>query len=162
MSCVRNTVGFGCYDTNTFLSCVCGSGGSEAPTYNFPSGGGGNTGMGGMNIPTGVGNVGGWPGGSSGQLSQVLNSILAGIGLIQGANYIPTPLQTGQLPQGATSQNPQPIIYQQPVGGNYNNGGSNVAGSIQNLIEQHPIPFFLGIGGVVLLLMRPPTVSRAR
>lgn len=119
-----------------------------------PSISGGGTG----NLPNNIGNLGGWPAGSQGQLSQVLNSILSGIALITNQQYVPTPLQSGQVPQGASGQQSYviPSYYNQGYG-NYGGGsGGNAAGAFQRYIEQHPmVVAAIAIGGVLLLLPRP-------
>lgn len=133
---------------------------SGGGTYGGGYGGGTWGGGGSVNIPQGVGNAGGWPGGAQGQLSQILNSILSGVALIQGANYVPTPLQSGQLPQGASSQQPPTIIYQGGGAGNYGGGGGNTAGNFQRFLEQNKGAVILGLIGVGLFMMKPPQRAR--
>lgn len=111
------------------------------------------------NYPTNTGNN---SAGGSGQgvYSTTLQAILSGLALWQRANYIPTPLQQGQTPYGATPQQPT-IQYLDPIGGGGATPRTNAFGGIQQYIQEHPLPV---LGGVILLgalLMRPP-VQRAR
>lgn len=122
---------------------------------NFPSGG--------NQVPVGVGNAGGWPGGQQGTLSQILNSILSGAALITNHNYVPTPLQTGQTPQGASGQQYGSGYGQYPTGYNpYASSNQNVSGQFQKLLEQHPAAVAAGAIALVLLLIPRPSVSAAR
>lgn len=128
----------------------------------FGSGDGGS-GSGGNQVPVGVGNAGGWPGGQQGTLSQILNSILSGAALITNHNYVPTPLQTGQTPQGASGQQYSSGYGQYPAGYNpYAASNQNVSGQFQKLLEQHPAAVAAGAIALVLLLIPRPGVSAAR
>lgn len=126
------------------------------PDYSGGSGGGNSGGSGGgYHLPTGVGNIGGWPGGSQGQLSQVLNSLLSGIALFQHQNYVPTPLQSGQVPGGASGQQPSylyPPGYQQNQG-NLGSGGT-ASGKVENWIKRNTGATAIIAGLAVILYMR--------
>lgn len=119
--------------------------------------GGGNTGSGGG----GGGNTGN-TGSGGGTYSQTLQAILSGLALWQRANYIPTQLQQGQTPYGATP--PQPTVqYLEPTGnvGATPRAATNAFGGIQQYIQDHPLPVLVGVVLLGALLMKPP-VQRAR
>lgn len=145
--------------------CYPDVGGTPYPDPDFEHGDGGNGGSGGNGqIPVGVGNAGGWPGGQGGStLQNILNSILSGAALLTNHNYIPTPLQTGQTPQGATGQSQYGSYGQYPAGYNpYAASNQNVSGQFQRLLEQHPAAVAAGAIALVLLLIPRPSVSARR
>lgn len=146
-----------CYDHPNDEECFYGDG-----TYNGDGTWGNNGGgiFNPNNVPNGVGNAGGWPGGSSGQLAQILNSILASTALLTNAHYIPTPLQTGQSPQGSQGNQPQ-ITNVYPNAANPG-GGNNTLGKIESWIKQNTGVTAIFVGGALLYFMKPKQRSLGR
>lgn len=101
---------------------------------------------------TGVTITGGGGTYSQGNLNLILASILSGLAIFQHQPYVPTTIQP---------QQPQPIIYQQPLGGGgLDNRGRNFGSSFQKLVEDHPGIIAGGAIAVLLFVMKPPTRSR--
>lgn len=96
-------------------------------------------------------------------LDKILQTVLSGMAVVTGRNYVPTELQ----PQQGISANGQGgldpttlalLLRQQQTGG----GGKNISGQLQQVLEQHPMAV---AGGAILLLflfMKPPGGGGAR